>query len=73
MSGDRARAWRMLAVAPCVAAALAGCAAGQPGWLRAEDEECFRPRRFSEEIPSAYWGDPLRDPCWRYRPFVSDR
>jgi hypothetical protein len=72
MSRQRSRAWRIFAVAGA-ALALAGCAAARPASLRAEDEACFRPRRFSEEIPSAYWGDPLRDPCWRYRPFVSDR
>jgi hypothetical protein len=46
---------------------LAGCAAPRPEWLRQEDEACFRNRTFSEEIPRMYWGDPVHDPCWRYR------
>jgi hypothetical protein len=46
---------------------LAGCATSRPEWLRQEDEACFRNRDFSEEIPRMYWGDPVRDPCWRYR------
>jgi hypothetical protein len=52
---------------------LAGCAASRPESLRREDEACFGPRGFGEEVPSHYWGDPTRDPCWRYRPFFSDR
>lgn len=46
---------------------LTACATARPEWLRQEDEACFRNRNFTEEIPQIYRGDPVRDPCWRYR------
>jgi hypothetical protein len=46
---------------------LAACSTTQPEWLREETEACFRPRSFTDEIPQMYWGDPVRDPCWRFR------
>ena len=46
---------------------LGGCATARPEWLHQEDEACFRVRDFTQEIPQMYWGDPLHDPCWRYR------
>jgi hypothetical protein len=46
---------------------LAGCATPRPEWLQQEDEACFRNRTFGEAIPPEYWGNPVRDPCWRYR------
>jgi hypothetical protein len=52
---------------------VAGCATSQPAWLEEERDACFRPRSFTEEIPRMYWGDPVRDPCWRFRPVISDR
>ena len=52
---------------------LAGCSAAQPEWLEQESETCFRPRAFTDEIPQMYWGDPVRDPCWRFRRVVPDR
>jgi hypothetical protein len=52
---------------------LVGCATSRPEWLQQEDEACFRNRDFTEEIPRIYWGDPVRDPCWRYRPMLGDR
>jgi hypothetical protein len=55
------------------AALLVGCSATRPGWLQQEDDACFRPRGFTEEIPRMYWGDPVRDPCWRFRPILTDR
>jgi hypothetical protein len=55
------------------AAALGGCAASRPEWLRREDEACFRTRDFTQEIPRMHWGDPVRDPCWRYRGMFPDR
>jgi hypothetical protein len=48
---------------------LAGCAPAEPA-LRAEQDACFRVRTFTEEIPRQYWGDPVRDPCWRFRPVL---
>jgi hypothetical protein len=48
-------------------ALLGGCATARPEWLQREDEACFRARDFTEEIPQMYWGDPVHDPCWRYR------
>jgi hypothetical protein len=44
-----------------------GCSAARPEWLQKEDETCFRNRDFTEETPPMYWGDPVHDPCWRYR------
>jgi hypothetical protein len=52
---------------------LSGCSATRPEWLKEEDDACFRPRSFTEEIPQMYWGDPVRDPCWRFRRVVPDR
>ncbi|HWC03830.1 MAG TPA: hypothetical protein VHF87_13820 [Methylomirabilota bacterium] len=52
---------------------LVGCSAARPKWLEEEDAACFRLRDFTEEIPRMYWGDPARDPCWRYRSPMSDR
>ncbi len=52
----------LLAVPPVV-----GCSAARPEWLQKEDDACFRTRDFTEEIPRMYWGDPVHDPCWRYR------
>lgn len=46
---------------------LPGCSAARPEWLQQEDDACFRNRDFMEEIPRMYWGDPVHDPCWRYR------
>jgi hypothetical protein len=53
---------------------LAGCAATQhdPSF-QSDADACFRPRSFTEEIPKMYWGDPVRDPCWRFRRVVPDR
>jgi hypothetical protein len=51
---------------------LTGCATTQPEWLRQEREACFRNRTFTEEIPRMYRGDPVHDPCWRFRPVLSD-
>jgi hypothetical protein len=64
------RSWIALALGAFL---LAGCSAARPAWLQQEDDACFRPRGFTEEIPRMYWGDPVRDPCWRYRPMLSDR
>ena len=44
-----------------------GCSAARPEFLQKEDEACFRNRDFTEEIPQMWWGDPVHDPCWRYR------
>ncbi len=44
-----------------------GCAVARPEWLQKEDEACFARRDFTEEVPQMYWGDPVQDPCWRYR------
>ena len=52
---------------------LVACMTTQPEWLRQETEACYRPRSFTEEIPQMYWGDPVRDPCWRFRRIVPDR
>ena len=52
---------------------VTGCATSQPQWLKEETDACFRPRGFTEDIPRMYWGDPVRDPCWRFRPVVPDR
>lgn len=52
---------------------LVACSTTQPEWLRQETEACYRPRSFTEEIPQMYWGDPVRDPCWRFRRIVPDR
>ena len=52
---------------------LVACSTTQPEWLRQETEACYRPRSFTEEIPRMYWGDPVRDPCWRFRRIVPDR
>jgi hypothetical protein len=52
---------------------LAGCSAARPEWLQQEDDACFRQRGFTEEIPRYYWGDPVHDPCWRFRPILGDR
>jgi hypothetical protein len=49
------------------------CSTAQPESLRQESEACYRPRSFTEEIPQMYWGDPVRDPCWRFRRVVPDR
>ncbi len=46
---------------------VAGCSAARPEWLQKEDEACFRTRDFTEEVPRVYRGDPVHDPCWRYR------
>ncbi|HEX2501311.1 MAG TPA: hypothetical protein VHO73_07610 [Methylomirabilota bacterium] len=46
---------------------VAGCSATRPKWLQKEDEACFPHRDFTEEIPPMYEGDPVHDPCWRYR------
>lgn len=46
---------------------LAGCSTARPEWLQREDKACFKNRNFTEEIPRIYWGDPIHDPCWRYR------
>ena len=54
------------------AALLTGCASPRPEWLAREDDACFRTRDFTEQIPKAYWGDPVRDPCWRYRSIFTD-
>ena len=54
-------------------AGLGACSTTQPEWLRQETEACYRPRSFTEEIPQMYWGDPVRDPCWRFRRIVPDR
>jgi hypothetical protein len=54
-------------------ALLAGCSAGRQAGLEQESEACFRPRSFTDEIPQMYWGDPVRDPCWRFRRVVPDR
>jgi hypothetical protein len=50
---------------------LAGCSAAPPA-VTEEQDACFRNRTFTEEIPRYRWGDPVHDPCWRYRPFFSD-
>jgi hypothetical protein len=39
----------------------------QSASVQRESEACYRPRSFTEEIPQMYWGDPARDPCWRFR------
>lgn len=52
---------------------LIGCSATRPAWLEQEDDACFRPRSFTEEIPRMYWGNPVRDPCWRFRRVLPDR
>jgi hypothetical protein len=52
---------------------LADCSTTRPVWLEQEEEACFRQRSFTEEIPRMYWGDPVRDPCWRFRRVVPDR
>jgi hypothetical protein len=52
---------------------LASCSTARPAWLQQEDEACFRNRDFTEEIPRMYWGDPVHDPCWRYRSLRGDR
>jgi hypothetical protein len=59
-----------LALLLAVLLPLTACSTTQPEWLREETEACFRPRSFTEEIPRMYWGDPLRDPCWRFRPIL---
>ncbi|HEY7139036.1 MAG TPA: hypothetical protein VIE44_02980 [Methylomirabilota bacterium] len=46
---------------------LAGCSTAQPAALDKEADACFRPRSFTQEVPQMYWGDPVRDPCWRFR------
>jgi hypothetical protein len=58
----------LLLVGPLVT----GCSAARPEWLQEEDDACFRTREFTEEIPRMYWGDPARDPCWRYRRGLED-
>jgi hypothetical protein len=59
---------RRLALVLLLALPLAGgCSAARPEFLQKEDEACFRNRDFTEEIPQMYWGDPVHDPCWRYR------
>lgn len=52
---------------------LAGRSAPRPAWFAQESEACFRPRSFADDIPRMYWGDPVRDPCWRFRRVVPDR
>jgi hypothetical protein len=51
---------------------LGGCSTAPPEWLQTEDDACFRNRDFAEEIPPMYWGDPVHDPCWRYRKVLRD-
>jgi hypothetical protein len=52
---------------------LSACSAAQPAWLAEESEQCYRPRSFTDEIPRMHWGDPVRDPCWRFRRVLPDR
>jgi hypothetical protein len=56
-----------------VALLFGACSTTQPTWLQQEREACYRPRSFTEEIPQMYWGDPVRDPCWRFRRILPDR
>jgi hypothetical protein len=58
---------RSLLALPLGVVLLAGCSAAKPAWLGQEEDACFRTRDFTEEIPRAYWGNPARDPCWRFR------
>jgi hypothetical protein len=52
---------------------LAACSTTRPEWFQREEDACFRQRGFTKEIPRYYWGDPLHDPCWRFRPIWGDR
>ena len=45
---------------------LGACSTTQSASVQQESEACYRPRSFREEIPQMYWGDPVRDPCWRF-------
>jgi hypothetical protein len=56
-----------------VALPLGSCSTTESPSVRQESEACYRPRSFTEEIPQMYWGDPVRDPCWRFRRIVPDR
>jgi hypothetical protein len=58
---------RFAAALSLAAPLLAACTTARPEWLQQEDDACFRNRTFAEEIPPVYWGNPVRDPCWRYR------
>jgi hypothetical protein len=64
---------RRILLALLFGAELVACSTTQAEWLRQETEACYRPRSFTEEIPQMYWGDPVRDPCWRFRRIVPDR
>ncbi len=64
---------RSLLVLLLAGVAAAGCSTTQPDSLQQDADLCFRPRSFTEEIPKMYWGDPERDPCWRFRRVVPDR
>ena len=52
---------------------LGACSTAQSASVQQESEACYRPRSFTEEFPQMYWGDPVRDPCWRFRRVVPDR
>jgi hypothetical protein len=52
---------------------LTGCGAPRPAWLQEEEDACYRARSFTQEVPRIYWGDPSRDPCWRFRTSMPDR
>jgi hypothetical protein len=57
----------VLALLFAVALTLGACTTTQSASVQQESEACYRPRSFTEEIPQMYWGDPVRDPCWRFR------
>jgi hypothetical protein len=52
---------------------LAACSTTRSSSLEQESETCYRPRAFTDDVPQMYWGDPVRDPCWRFRRVVPDR
>ena len=52
---------------------VAACSTTRPEWLQQEQDACFRQRDFTEEIPRYSWGDPVHDPCWRFRPVLGDQ
>jgi hypothetical protein len=64
---------RRFGAALLLGVSLAGCSAARPVSLAQEDEACFRTRTFTEEIPRYLWGDPIHDPCWRFRRLFDDR
>jgi hypothetical protein len=63
----------LLALLIGAALPLGACSTTQSESVRQESEACYRPRSFTEEIPQMYWGDPVRDPCWRFRRILPDR